>query len=320
MFEKTIDRSRCDGCGECIGACDTSRVITTGPDGIPVFAKDYKCIFCGHCMAVCPRAALSFHSPRTASENELIADSVELDGGPRASDPLVRGLLAIRSERSFDGREVEKGKLLAVLDAMARAPSAGNEQNWNFYVVRGKGTVDALDAEAQRYHHESSAKLNSPIARKLAAKAMAGKDMSGMFLRNTIIADMPRKEREAAYASLFDDLETIHADGGFKLFRGASAAVIVTSCTNTTDFHKPFHRADVGTAVTYGAIAAASVGLSSCRMGLAEISFGADKKLREKYGIPDGERVDGILALGYSATKWRRLPPRGPVKTIWIGP
>jgi nitroreductase len=64
-------------------------------------------------------------------------------------------------------------------------------------------------------------------------------------------------------------------------------------------------------------VAAASLGLSTCRMGLSEMAFGQDAKMREKHGIPPEERVDGILALGYSGLRWNQVPPRGPVKAVW---
>ena len=65
------------------------------------------------------------------------------------------------------------------------------------------------------------------------------------------------------------------------------------------------------------AIAAARLGLATCRMGLSEMAFAGDAAMREKHGIPSNERVDGILALGYSALQWKQLPPRGPVKAVW---
>jgi len=53
-------------------------------------------------------------------------------------------------------------------------------------------------------------------------------------------------------------------------------------------------------------------------MGLSEIAFNKDKKIKAKYGITDNERVDGIIAFGYTDSKWKQIPLRGPVKTIWM--
>lgn len=53
------------------------------------------------------------------------------------------------------------------------------------------------------------------------------------------------------------------------------------------------------------------------RMGLSEILFNSEPTLKAEYGIPKGERVDGIVVFGYSTVDWKRIPPRGPAKVVW---
>ena len=101
-------------------------------------------------------------------------------------------------------------------------------------------------------------------------------------------------------------------------FHGAAAAVLVTSRKDVVGMHKAFYKADVAIAITYGTIAARHLGLSSCWMGLAKMAFAADKRLGIRFEIPRNERIDGILAVGYSETEWIRIPPRGPVKAVWF--
>ena len=102
-----------------------------------------------------------------------------------------------------------------------------------------------------------------------------------------------------------------------KIYRKAPAAIIISSDTNKKGMHKDFHRADVEIAITHGVIMAAGLGMASCRMGLSEIMFNTNPLLKKKYDIPNNERVDGILAFGYSDTEWKRTPLRGPAKVIW---
>ena len=59
-----------------------------------------------------------------------------------------------------------------------------------------------------------------------------------------MIADLPTKERVAAYMGLFRDLAERPSDPDFGYFRNAPAAILVTSNTNTEEMHKPFHKAD----------------------------------------------------------------------------
>ena len=48
------------------------------------------------------------------------------------------------SIRRFEDRPVEEEKLLAVLRAAMAAPSAGNQQPWEFYVVTDRAMIRAL--------------------------------------------------------------------------------------------------------------------------------------------------------------------------------
>ncbi len=320
MPVKRIDTSLCNACGECIRICRSNEAMGKGGDGFPVYAKEHKCIYCGHCLAVCPTGAISFTRDGMVPEGEYYADSRGIKGAAAAPDAVLELLSSLRSTRFFDGKEVEREKTESVLEAMVRAPSAGNEQNRNFHIFHGRDAVDGLDADIAAHYRGFSSKMANPLAAGIAAKAMAKKDRSGIVMRNRTIADLPRKEREALYRGLFADLAERNKRSDLSFFYSASAAILVTANVNTPDFHKPFHKADVEIAVTYGTIAAAALGLGSCRMGLSEIAFGADRKLREKYGIPAEERVHGILALGYPAVKWMRIPPRGPVKAVWMRP
>ena len=48
------------------------------------------------------------------------------------------------SVRKFKSKEVKKDKILQVLRAGMQAPSAGNQQPWEFYVVTNKKTIEEL--------------------------------------------------------------------------------------------------------------------------------------------------------------------------------
>ena len=48
------------------------------------------------------------------------------------------------SIRKFESRPVEREKIMALLRAAMAAPSAGNQQPWEFYVVTDPGTLERL--------------------------------------------------------------------------------------------------------------------------------------------------------------------------------
>ena len=48
------------------------------------------------------------------------------------------------SVRKYQDRPVEKEKIIALLRAAMQAPSAGDQQPWEFYVVTDKEKLEAL--------------------------------------------------------------------------------------------------------------------------------------------------------------------------------
>ena len=48
------------------------------------------------------------------------------------------------SIRKYTDQPVENEKILAILRAAMAAPSAGNQQPWEFYVVRDRSKLEAL--------------------------------------------------------------------------------------------------------------------------------------------------------------------------------
>ena len=100
-------------------------------------------------------------------------------------------------------------------------------------------------------------------------------------------------------------------------FKNAPVVIIVASDVSKKGMHSDFYKSDVELAVTYGTVLASSMGLSCCRLGLSEIMMNRDLSVRLAYGIPRNQKIYGILALGYSDTDWKRIPPRGPAHVVW---
>jgi len=317
MIVKHIDKSACEKCGTCASVCVNSKVISMGDDGYPVFERDVGCIHCGHCLSICPAGAISFEPAESGRRDTYFAPALDLGEAAEGPGILLNALRTTRSCRFFDDRSVERSKLELILESMIRSPSAGNEQNRNFYVFDAKAKVDGLESATAAYYRAANARLAAPLAVDLFAIALAGMDPSRVRMRNRATARMTKPERRQEYKRLLSDLAARSASGDMRYYNGAAAAVVVTSCTNTPEMHKSFYKSDVEIAITYGVLAATALGLSSCRMGLSEMAFSRDKSMGAAFGIPSDERVDGILAIGYSSLEWKRIPPRGPVKAIW---
>ena len=64
------------------------------------------------------------------------------------------------SIRKYQDRPVEKEKTMAMLRAAMQAPSASNQQPWEFYVVTNKEKLDALS----KVHPYAGMTKNAPVA------------------------------------------------------------------------------------------------------------------------------------------------------------
>ena len=64
------------------------------------------------------------------------------------------------SVRQFEDREVEKEKIDKLLHAAMQAPTAGNQQTWEFYVIRDKEILKKL-AQSSPY---AGCAANAPMA------------------------------------------------------------------------------------------------------------------------------------------------------------
>jgi len=60
MHTIQINEAQCKKDGICVAECPAA-LFLDGPDGVPVLAEGAGelCINCGHCIAVCPGAAIS---------------------------------------------------------------------------------------------------------------------------------------------------------------------------------------------------------------------------------------------------------------------
>lgn len=84
------------------------------------------------------------------------------------------------SIRRYTEQPVEEDKILAILRAAMAAPSAGNQQPWEFYVIRDRATLDAL-SHVTPYSgctKRATVAIVSAYREKLWAPAYAQIDMS----------------------------------------------------------------------------------------------------------------------------------------------
>jgi NAD-dependent dihydropyrimidine dehydrogenase PreA subunit len=122
-----IDKEACIGCGLCINDCITgalslkdSKVVASG-----------RCILCGHCVAICPKKAVSIPRYDMADVEECSQNDVKLD-----SEILLRAIKFRRSIRNYQPNVVDEEKLIFILQAGRYTATSKNTQDSQFIVVQ----------------------------------------------------------------------------------------------------------------------------------------------------------------------------------------
>lgn len=327
MFHKSIDYDKCTSCMACERICANSRVIRKNDEGKPEFAFDFKCIFCGHCLAICPEKAILFEPvvPDGQTDDAYRVGPLPVDANATVQDErAVRELLnTTRSNRFFLDQMVEHETIRKILDSMVRAPSAGNEQNRNFYILDDKAGLIDLEGQLRTHYQKLLAIYQNPLVVSSMALTLAMKTIRATGKHRTHTGqqnpDRPSLSMKALYQTnkkvlqdiaIYDDAQPVY-------LHNAPLVMIITTGPRSTQMHKGFYKGDAGIAATYGTLMAKGLGLSACWLGLLEIAANKNKAIRQSLGIGKHERIDAALALGYSALVWHQTPPRGPVKVVW---
>jgi len=134
-----IDPLKCIGCGLCVTDCVSSNIeLKNGKASI----RDYYCIFCGHCEAICPEYAVTITG--FDDEVEEIEHETRLD--PKE---LMRAIKTRRSIRSFERKSVPEDVLTEILEAGRLSPTGANAQNVIYYVIDNE--KNTFEREAVRY-------------------------------------------------------------------------------------------------------------------------------------------------------------------------
>jgi nitroreductase/NAD-dependent dihydropyrimidine dehydrogenase PreA subunit len=68
---------------------------------------------------------------------------------------------------------------------------------------------------------------------------------------------------------------------------------------------------DTAIAITYGQLAAETLGLGTCWIGMVQGAIPANKKILEIAGVTG--RVNGVMIIGYPAIKYHKTAPRRPL-------
>ncbi len=276
----TIDRNTCNDCGLCAEICGGQPLVMVNGK-VEVDPKSaLGCFACGQCMILCPTGSVSV-SGRNLSPKDII------DLQPRTTqattDQLETLLTQRRSTRRFKPKDVDRGIVDRVIQIASTAPMGIPPSEIGILVVHGPEKVKSFSNDVMTTIGRTMDKLN-PVTLALFRPFMKKTDYQGFKEFVIPIADLMVKDRES---------------GGDPLLYGAPVAMLFHS----SPYADP---ADCVIAATYAMIAAESLGLGTCMIGMVAPFLERDKKLKAKYGIPKSDKPGIVLIMGYPATNFKR--------------
>jgi len=143
MLSFVVDDERCIRCGRCAKDC-IAEIIEQKGKALPSIKPELEddCLQCQHCLAVCPKGAISI-----LGRDPVASVPLQPDALPSLSqmNALVRGR---RSVRHYLDENVDSALLKQLLAAVANAPTGVNQRELSFIVIDDKSTMHRFREKA----------------------------------------------------------------------------------------------------------------------------------------------------------------------------
>ena len=209
------------GCGMCVRDCPAYNL---GLKDKKAVVRSQSCLMCGHCVAICPKAAVSitgFDEPPIEIEK------------PVALDPhqLLEAIRTRRSIRQYKEKPVAPEVLAQIIEAGRLTPSGGNAQNVSYIV---------LQKEIRRYEQIAVrfAKRLLPVVKLMSTTARNAVIDDHFFFKNAPVAIVVVSKDEINASLAASNMELMaEALGLGVLYSGFFARIVNTFPTLRRQLH-----------------------------------------------------------------------------------
>jgi len=216
---------------------------------------------------------------------------------PITPDDFMQLVRRRRSHRNFKKKPVEREALETLIEASRYSPTGSNVQSVEIIVVQDPDYIKKLSDLAVDFFDESI-KAAEAQAEKMKA---AGEELPEDF--------------KAALATLQSRKTFVEAKSlGFDpIFHKAPAVMIFHSISPTST-----PKDNCVIAAQTVTLAAMTLGLESCYIGLFESAANAYPPLIAELALPKNHQVLSVLILGYPRMKYLRTVDRKPIPVQWL--
>ena len=278
MFK--VNKDICIGCGQCVKDCPTKTISMV--DG-KAEIDNSRCIKCGHCVAICPVAAVSTDDYNMDEVKPFDKESFAVD-----ADNLLNFIKFRRSVRRFKNKEVEKEKILKIIEAGRFTQTSTNNQDVSYTVVTEKLdelrelTYESLKRKGESILNSSDPEDNSPQTERLKMYAR-------IWIHN--------------YNEYKKDPEK-----NDRIFFNAPLAIVVTTPTPING----------GLASSNMELMTDALGLGTFFSGFFVVAANDNKEILDFLGLEDSRHIISCLVIGYPDVQYKRTVPRKNPEIKWL--
>jgi nitroreductase len=192
-------------------------------------------------------------------------------------EQVAEQLRSRRSIRAYQNREVDHATIEQIFELVRYAPSAHNAQETAWVILSNRETVHQLGS------------------------------MTIDYMRNL-------QERKPAMGEAIKAGKLIATweSGVDRICRGAPHVVVAHGPKNSR-----WGAIDAAVALSNLDFAAQSFGLGTCWLGYVMAAEARWEPIKKLFDLPEDRSVYGVVALGYPAYEYQRIPARKPALITW---
>lgn len=270
-----VDTSKCIGCTLCMQDCIVSDIeMLNGKAHI----KNESCIECGHCIAICPKEAVSDIDYDMSNIQEYKKEDFDID-----SDRLLNFIKFRRSTRLFQNKDVEDEKLKKIIEAGRFTQTGSNMQNVSYVVVKDK--LQEL--------------------RKMVLETL---NSLGENLLSQETTPATIKKYCYMWIKMYNDFLEDPINSEDKLFFKTPALIIVKSSSAV----------NASLAASNMELMTNALGLGTYFSGFLQRAAEVNPKINEFLGLEETESLVNCMVIGYPRVKYKRTVPRKEAKITWM--
>jgi len=325
-----LDEQKCNGCGRCVASCPIQLLMLDGGKARPNQRYDhFRCITCQNCAAVCPRQAIAiegdyrvhkgywenaslFENGKTFPEPVKAARGKGFEAFEKQLTETERVIYRRRSIRLYQKRQVPEELVRRVIEAARFAPSAGNNQPWKFVVVRNP----ELLGEIRRICHKSLRfatylSLPHPWLRK---KTPGDRKTGLAWWQHAVLPLLIAHYQGDADPRARGGVNAVTSDPGFDTTFGAPTLILILADKRAIGGTE----LDTGICAQNLVLAAHSLGLGTCYVGLIGPALDFHPRFQRRIGIRPPFKIVTSITLGYPRGKIEKVVQRERARIVWV--